>query len=1147
MLKKCKEATNIPNLNTAIFLLRIAVRSWFPRHPELRECLNLLATALLTRFSYICQLEDVHQACHCRAGAAVSALGMDVPGNFEPYVGVDGKEEVEDNPQEIMRFSAAILSDFLQSVDSVSLDTSILLLRQGLSVPPAYDAKRLNSLHALANALVMRFHITSQTVDLEESVALFQEIQTLHPNRAVLLAAALLIRVDETPERDQLEEAMPLLMEAKASDQKAFDYHNAACDFEKAFKTSRNPLNLDVAISQSEMAVSQLSWGHPARARMLSTFSDLLACRFAENGDSTDLEISIKLSYEALAHLSAEEKSDRADFLYNLAKQLDERFTHQGDPTDLDNAIDLSRESIAMSIPDDKYAWRLNNLGGYLHKRFRQRRDPVDLQYAIELHRRVLDMRPASHPDRAVFLGNLACALHTRFDSDEAKDPADLESAIRMYREALVLFSATNPFRGRCLSNLCTALQDTDDLDSAITVGYEAMELLADTRSVQGSSMIQLGIALHMRFKKLGNAVDLDRAIEISHKNLALLIPPHPDRGIAIFNLGTQFMSKYEITGESYFLAGSIHALRHASAYRYFPLSLRYMAARRWVSYAVQGNHESALEAFQNAIEFLPQLVSLGIDMETRQKALTWGSEGLAVDAAACAIRLNKLPLAIEFLESGRSVFWSQTLQLRTSLHDLYRAHPEMAQKCSEIMNKLKHGSHREVSLNGRLPAHVEQHIGFDAEAKNYRKLNDDWLQILHDIRQLDGFQHFLVPKRFTELVAAAVNGPVVILNAGTSSCVALIVTSLGDLQCVPLPDISLGSARFLADLLQRLPGSTFQIAQFVAQSSRDHASEPGSALKSRLIGKIKYKNRSPDETFGLVLAELWRSVVKPVLSALKSQKAADPPRLWWCPTGPFTFLPIHAAGLYEDNSTDCLSDYFISSYTPTLSALLDPPTHMATPFKMTAIIQPDAANLAPLPATKIELTRIKERVPAQWLTSLGLPSPVTVDDALSHLQRSCIVHFACHGVQDPVSPMNSGLVLNDGLLKISKIMRKAEESHDAQENLRFLKLSFLSACETAKGDEVQPDEAVHLAAALLFAGFRSVVGTLWTMADNDGPNLVDTFYEHLFRKYDAGSDSPILPDLTEAATALHLAVIKLRTEHKVQFMRWVPFVHYGL
>jgi hypothetical protein len=66
-------------------------------------------------------------------------------------------------------------------------------------------------------------------------------------------------------------------------------------------------------------------------------------------------------------------------------------------------------------------------------------------------------------------------------------------------------------------------------------------------------------------------------------------------------------------------------------------------------------------------------------------------------------------------------------------------------------------------------------------------------------------------------------------------------------------------------------------------------------------------------------------------------------------------------------------------------------------------------------------------------------------------------------------------------------------------------------------------------------------------MDDEDGCRIDDTFYEHLFRNCDATCEPPVLPDLTKAAEALHLAVIKLRLEPGITFKRWVPFVHYGL
>jgi CHAT domain-containing protein len=46
--------------------------------------------------------------------------------------------------------------------------------------------------------------------------------------------------------------------------------------------------------------------------------------------------------------------------------------------------------------------------------------------------------------------------------------------------------------------------------------------------------------------------------------------------------------------------------------------------------------------------------------------------------------------------------------------------------------------------------------------------------------------------------------------------------------------------------------------------------------------------------------------------------------------------------------------------------------------------------------------------------------------------------------------------------------------------NLKHAFVAFLSACETAKGDRTYADEVVHLAATMLFAGFKSVIATMW-------------------------------------------------------------------
>lgn len=60
---------------------------------------------------------------------------------------------------------------------------------------------------------------------------------------------------------------------------------------------------------------------------------------------------------------------------------------------------------------------------------------------------------------------------------------------------------------------------------------------------------------------------------------------------------------------------------------------------------------------------------------------------------------------------------------------------------------------------------------------------------------------------------------------------------------------------------------------------------------------------------------------------------------------------------------------------------------------------------------------------------------------------------------------------MQDGLLTISKLM---------QIEMPNAFFAFLSACGSAMGDRRQPHETVHLAASMLFAGFKSVLATMW-------------------------------------------------------------------
>ncbi|KAJ7909188.1 CHAT domain-containing protein [Mycena leptocephala] len=866
---------------------------------------------------------------------------------------------------------------------------------------------------------------------------------------------------------------------------------------------------------------------HPQQSQTLIRMGRLLILRFRDSGALDDLNTAITHYRECLIQRPNPDSS-RAHALKSLALALNLRFEISGHEEDLDDAIELNREAVFLvPSPHPDRGDYLDNLGNKLVGRFTKKGNIIDLNHAIKLYEEACDLLPVSQAISYRPRLNLASALAMRFRLRSEHNIQDLNTAIRLWNEALAL-SPTPYDRPLILHNLAAGLKErswetksVEDLDTSISL-YEDVVRLTQAPGLtfrHASALHNLAVVHGVRFRHTNNSGNLESALKILEDALAWVPASSPTRGYLLLNKAKYLILKYKSCGESRYIVEAVSRYREGATADYVPLQRRFDICQDWAEDAAELNHESAEEAYQHVTELLPQLATLGLDVESRRGALASVNPGLASNAAAVAISRNQLVKAIEFLESGRSIFWSQALRLRTPLDDLKHFAPEMGQKLSEIIRQLEHGSHRDLSRReSLLPDSLEQ-TSFDNDAKYYQRLNSEWVQVVDEVRQFPRFEGFLRQQPLSELRMAAAGGPVIILNASKTSCCALL----------------------LVTYLRAPPRST--IDELFAQLSLSYDSGRCSALETRLFWQ---REGGDIDHLAVVLAELWRSVVSPILRALEFKKSSNPPRLWWCPTGPFNFLPIHAAGLYDKDTTECVSEYVVSSYTPTISALIHRRVENSVPFKMTAIIQPESTGSSSLPATRDELRKIEERVPAEWLTCLGDTTGATIETALFHLRDSSVVHFACHGIQDFSNPLNSGLLLDDGRLRVSQLMQKSEEV-GSYSRINGMSLAFLSACETAKGDEKQPDEAMHLAATLLFAGFRGVVATMWTIVDHDGPKVADTFYEHLFRDCDPSCDPPVTPDLTQAANALHLALGKLRQEPNIPLSRWVPFVHYGL
>ena len=232
------------------------------------------------------------------------------------------------------------------------------------------------------------------------------------------------------------------------------------------------------------------------------------------------------------------------------------------------------------------------------------------------------------------------------------------------------------------------------------------------------------------------------------------------------------------------------------------------------------------------------------------------------------------------------------------------------------------------------------------------------------------------------------------------------------------------------------------------------------------------------------------------------------------------------------------VSDFVVSSYTPTVQSLNERSFATSASPKCTDIvlISPNTIDLPSIPFTRKEIHDLKALVDQFAINALLLEdAEATTDKVKREMNNHSWIHFACHGIQDMNDPLKSGVHLHDGRLELLEIMRQ---------KISNPKLAFLSACQTSKGDLKLSEEVVHLAAGMLAAGYRGVIGTMWSISDMHGPEFATEFYQYLLRENELeGLDS------TRAAYALDYATRKVRETlgaDDTAFLTWVPYVHFG-
>ncbi|KAF8132367.1 TPR-like protein [Boletus edulis] len=1093
------------DLEDGISTHRDAVHLTPDGHPDKPRRLNNLGLSFITRFERLGELRDLEDAISIHRDAV--------------HLTPDGHP---DKPRRLNNLGNSFIARFERLGELRDLEDAISTHRDAIHLTPDGHPDKPACLNNLGLSFRARFEHFGELRDLEDAISTHRDAVHLTPDA----------RFERLGELRVLEDAISIHRDAvhltpDGHSDKPACLNNLGNSFIARFERLGELRDLEDAISTQRDAVHLAPDGHPDKPGHLNNLGLSFRARFDRLGDLRDLEDAISIHRDAV-HLTPDGHPDKPACLNNLGLSFITRFERLGELRDLEDAISTHRDAVRLT-PDghpDKPG-HLNNLGLSFRARFKRLGELRDLEDAISIHRDAVHLTPDGHPDKPRRLNNLGNSFIARFE--RLGELRDLENAISTHRDTIHLTPDGHPDKPACLNNLGLSfitrfehLREPRDLEDAISIHRDAVHFTPDGHPDKPGRLNNLGNSFITRFERLGELRDLEDAIS-TYRDAVVLIPHgHPHKPGVLNNLGNSFRARFESLREPSGLEDAISLYSHAATVPIGPIGDRFRASRNWISCARRIRHPSLLRAHSITINLLPQLAWIGLSLTHRYAELEQGAD-VVREAAAAALDSGFPELAVEWLEQGRSIVWGELLHLRGSYGQLSSLHPDHARRLRELSAALDDaGATREKSLSTFSEStddpmhHATQTLQQVADAHRTLAIKRD--KLLQDIRRLPGFNRFLLPKDFSQLRASAHSGPVVMLNAAETRCDALIVLADVDhVIHVPLPN-------------------------FTFQRSADLQGILKSFLRRALVertGKIERWDRGTWESF---LSPLWKCVVEPVMDALAFSTPGDLSRIFWCPTGPFVFLPIHAAGLYDVKYSapgHKVFDFVVSSYVPTLSILAPSRNiHVAhdDDFRLLAARQPptDGRQLSRLPGVHTELKHIKEAITNSGSACATFlePSVGTVEEVLELMKVADWVHFACHGIQDAKNPTDSGLCLaNERRLKISDIIGLSRSRGG---------LAFLSACQTATGDEGLSDEAIHIAAGMLFAGYAGVIGTMWSISDTLAPIVARDVYEHLFR-------NGTRPDYREAAWALHEAIGRLRESGEVSFNEWVPFIHVGL
>lgn len=1184
LAKKFSMTENVVDLDRAINITRGAIDTTPPDHPNQWTLLWSLEQGLSQRHHLTGEMADLEEAI---------GLGQNLINTIPP--------NHPERADHLSNLAGKFINRYFSTKNIADLDEAIHLAQEANEAIPLNDQNLIKL--QCGQYLWLRYQCSKETADLEEAIYLLLETAEADQknerwwSQALLsLASCFYSRYDCKFEEADINTAVIILRELIATvpidnpERKTALSSFGGVLYVK-YRLTDAAIDLDEAICVDREAIDATSLDCDSRLEKLIELAYFLNERYHNMGSRSDIDESIHLMQEVLEIITVDDPQ-RRDVLHVLTISLLNSHRLTGVLKDIDEAIQMSRESLYSNQPPGYHEDRpltLSLLGTCLQERYYCTGAISDLEESILLQREAVVSAPSYYGGRDELLSSLGISLCHRYDRTDALE--DLDESISLFQEVLEIASISYQRRHDVCHNLASALssrffisRERADLLESIAMSREAVSSVSKDRRIRGTMLSSLGLRLYMNYSFTGTKADLDEAIRVSEDAVNAFTPGDPERATSLLGLGrylasrsthTKAVANFGTAALAMFLNDPLTANLKiseaiANLQQHIPMLLRNGENFLDVGTAlfdpeaeaeVLSDMEHARQCFIDALYHEPAIVPvrcfaglqtlISPDFIHYPKAydvakyttdliplLAFGSlqnsdkqnmlsRVVGTSSIAAAIALHALPAnrgpsaAIECLETGRGLIGGSLFQ-QYEVSTLRKLHPDLADSFFTLRDRLDMPAPQNSSPMANI---ATGNIEIDENERHTAE--QQFGDLLEAIRSRPGFQRFFLSASELDMLQAASNGPIVILNMCSYRCDALII-QLSGLSVVELPQLSQG----------------FSSEKLIAIHSRD----PESA-----------------ET----LAWLWDEIVCPVLDALGfTRPPMDDtwPHVWWIPTGALTKFPLHAAGHHLRRSGETTLDRVISSYATSVKAIIHSRRRGAPaavePLSLVAVAMEATEGHKPLIHANREVDAIFDIFESKTV-NCQRPQPYK-DDVLSAMKTCQIFHFAGHGETHLTDPLSSKLLLKDWQndpLTVASLLETELSS-----NPPFL--AYLSACGTGQIlDEDNLDESIHLVNAFQLAGFRHVIGTLWSVEDELCVEIAEMTYQSLRggmrddlvsrglhdairslrdRWVDAadggiGSESRAADGFREGRHA------QLDDDEELGRPLWIPYVHFGV